>query len=140
MLLHSPIIQPGKKQPILKKVFTGVFHGLMLQFVDVLLRKHREMYLPDIVTAFLDQYNQAKHIEEVKITTAVPVDDALLKQISDSLHQEGDLAIQLETAVDPDIIGGYVIQYGGLLYDASVARNLRRLRKAFDDNEYVRKF
>ena len=68
------------------------------------------------------------------------MDENLLKQISDSMHQEGDLSIELETVVDPDIIGGYVIKYGGVLYDASIARNLRRLRKAFDDNEYVRKF
>ena len=65
MLLHSPIIQPGKKKPILEKALAGVFKSSLPQFIDVLLRKHREMYLPEIVKAFLEQYNRAKHIETV---------------------------------------------------------------------------
>jgi F-type H+-transporting ATPase subunit delta len=140
MLLRSPVIQPARKRPILEMIFKDRLHPLLWSFIDVLLRKHREMHLVDMGQAFLERYNELNAIRKVTITTAAPVGEDVLRQIAGSLRQEGDQDIDLQTHVDPELIGGYVIQYADRRYDASVARNLRRLRKAFDDNAYVRKF
>lgn len=140
MLLRSPIIQPKKKRPMLEMIFKDRFHPLLWNFMDILLRKHREMHLVDMGNAFLDLYNQRKNITRVSIATASPVGEDTLQAIAASLKAESDGSIELSSTVDEDLIGGYVIQYGGQLYDASVSRNLKRLRKAFDDNAYIRKF
>lgn len=140
MLLSSPIIQPNKKRPILASVFQDRFHPMLWTFMDILLRKHREMHLVDMGKAFLTLYNERKNITRVNIATASPVGEDTLQAIAGSLRSADGGGIELTSQVDEDLIGGYVIQYGGQRYDASVARNLKRLRKAFDDNAYIRKF
>jgi F-type H+-transporting ATPase subunit delta len=122
MLLRSPIIQPSKKRPMLEMVFKDRFHSLLWNFIDVLLRKHREMHLVDMGKAFLDLYNQRKNITRVNIATASPVGDDTLQAIADSLRSDDGGTIEMTSEVDEDLIGGYVIQYGGQRYDASVAR------------------
>jgi len=43
--------------------------------------------------------------------------------------------VEIDTKVDPAIIGGFVVQLGDKLYDASVAHQLSALKKEFSDNE-----
>ena len=49
-------------------------------------------------------------------------------------------SIEFVTNIDPEIIGGFVIKIDDNLYDASVARKLKELRKDFTDNKSVKAF
>jgi F-type H+-transporting ATPase subunit delta len=140
MLLRSPIIQPARKMPILEKVFSGVLQEVMMNFMQILVRKHREEHLPEICKVYLQRYNELRKIKSVRITSAAPIEPALHQRIAESLREADEASIELETVVDPDLIGGYIIRYGDKEYDASVVRNLRRLRKEFDENVYVKKY
>jgi F-type H+-transporting ATPase subunit delta len=140
LLLKSPIVNPGKKGSILKEIFEGKFDELSMAFINIVLRKGREGYLTDIANEFVNQYKSLKHISTVKLTTASPVSDAALeaikKQLQGSVRTEAN--IEIETAVDPDLIGGFVIEFDDKLYDASVAYKLNQLKKQFSGNQYVK--
>ncbi len=139
-LLRSPIIHPAKKMPILDLVFSGRIHPILMNFIEILVRKHREEHLLEIIKVYLQRYNDYKNIKSVRITTAVAIDPALQQAVAESLRESKDSTIELETSVDPDLIGGYVIRYGDKQYDASILRNLTRLRKEFDQNTYVKRY
>jgi F-type H+-transporting ATPase subunit delta len=47
-------------------------------------------------------------------------------------------SIELETAVDDDLIGGFVLEFGDKRYDSSLSYQLQRLQKGFRDNAYER--
>jgi len=47
--------------------------------------------------------------------------------------------VEIETAVNPDLIGGFVIEFADKLYDASVAHKLSKLKKEFTGNQYEKK-
>jgi len=46
--------------------------------------------------------------------------------------------IELETVVNPDLIGGFVLEFNNNLVDASIARDLRDIKKQFRENIYVK--
>ena len=137
-LLRSPIVKPDKKQKIVDAVMTGRITELMAAFIRLLITKARESFLPEIVHSFVDMYNDMKGIHRVKLTTAEPVSDALKAELVNKMKSETSLQqIELETAVNADLIGGFVLEFDNNLVDVSVARDLRDIKKQFNQNIYV---
>jgi F-type H+-transporting ATPase subunit delta len=104
----------------------------------LLINKAREYSLPEIVTSFIEQYNELNNIHTIKLTTAVPVSDTLKDEIvskikSGTAYQK----IELETAVKDELIGGFTLEVGGTLVDASILRDLNDVKKQFQNNEYI---
>ena len=136
-ILNSPVIKPDKKNKIIHALTTGKIDPLTDSFLKLLTLKGREISLPEIISSFIDQYNSINKIQKVKLTTAVAVGDEIKNTFIRDLKTEGVKEIQLESVVDPDIIGGFVLETQGKLIDASIARDLRDIRKQFMDNDYA---
>ncbi|TWW00489.1 ATP synthase F1 subunit delta [Chitinophaga pinensis] len=136
-LLRSPIIKPDKKQQILAAIFDGKVSAITAAFVKLLVVKGREGNLPEIAQEFSRQYDVLKNISKVKITTAVPMDAAVLDVIKTKVQAGTDKKVTLEAAVNPDLIGGFVLESDNNLYDASVLRDLNDIKKQFAENIYV---
>ncbi len=137
-MLKSPIVQGDKKFAVIQKAFAASFDKLTLSFMDIVIRKKREYYLPDIATAFIGQYNEINKITTAKIKTAVAVSDTVVSEVRTFIEQQTGKKVVLETAVDADLIGGLVIQMEDKLYDASISG---KLKKAKQDllNTYISK-
>lgn len=131
LLLKSPIVKGSKKKEILHAIFDGKLDKLTIAFFDVILRKGREMYLPEVAAEFMDQYRDLKKISTVKLTTAQPISAEALEAIKAKLLGSDITmeSVQIETDVDADLIGGFVVQIGDKLVDASVAHQLSEMRK-----------
>jgi F-type H+-transporting ATPase subunit delta len=136
-LLKSPIIKPDKKQKILSAILEGKVSEITAVFIQLLVSKGREGNLPEIITEFGKQYNLIRNITKVKITTAVPIDEATLQTIKQKVEAGTDKQIALETSVQEDLIGGFVLETEDKLYDASILRDLRDIRKQFEKNIYI---
>jgi F-type H+-transporting ATPase subunit delta len=141
LMLKSPIVNGDKKMQITKHIFSNKLSAITIEFINILMRKNRESYLPEIIDAFMEQYNQYKNITEVKVTTAQPISAELQSEILERLRKQAGLKeIELRTIVDERLIGGYVLQWEDKLIDTSIARGLAILKDEFDNNDYVRKF
>jgi F-type H+-transporting ATPase subunit delta len=136
-LLKSPIIKPDKKQQILAAIFEGRVSVITSSFVKLLVAKGRESNLPEIAFEFSKQYNVLKNISKVKITTAVPLDAAVLDIIKQKVQSGTDMQVSLETAVNANLIGGFVLESNNNLFDASILRDLNDIKKQFAENIYV---
>lgn len=141
LLLKSPIVHAAKKKQILKLIFGDKLDELFMAFLNILVTKGREAYLPEIADEYLLQYKRVKHISTVKLTTASPLTEELLKAIHDKLEasQATDEHVDLVSAVDPALIGGFVVEFEDKIYDASVKHKLAVLKKGFRENFYVSK-
>lgn len=139
-LLKSPVIQEDKKNKIIGSVIAGRVSNLTALFIKLLGVKTRESNLPEIVTSFIDQYNKVKEIHKVRLTAATPISDELknsfIKKIKSSNHIEN---IELETIVDKNLIGGFVLEMEGKMVDASIMRDLIDVKKQFQNNDYIHK-
>jgi len=131
LMLKSPIIHTSKKQSILDVLFKGKFDNLTLSFLHILARKGREMYLPEMADEFLTQYKALKGITTVKIITAGPVSKAFLEEVKAKLaaSQVTRKHIELVPEVNPELIGGFVLEFDDKMYDASVLHQLETMRK-----------
>ncbi|MEO5648059.1 MAG: ATP synthase F1 subunit delta [Chitinophagaceae bacterium] len=140
VVLKSPIIKPDKKEKILHAIIEGRVGKLTSTFIKLLVQKGRELNLVEIIASFIEQYNQVRGIRRVKITTAVPMskelETALIKQVAGSADIN---RIEVEAIVDESIIGGFLMETGGRLIDASISRDLKDVKKQFMDNEYIHK-
>ena len=130
LMAKSPVIKGSQKMDIFKAIFGGKVDELTMTFIDVLTAKGREKVLPEIVNEFFDQYRKKKGIMAVKMTTAVPVDETILAQAKAKILSSGVSATQVEiqNIVNPDILGGFQLEYDGKVYDASVSTRLRNLK------------
>jgi len=139
-LLRSPVIKADKKGKILDAIFAGKISPMTSAFITLLLHKEREGYLPEIASAFVEQYKTYKGISTVKLTTAVPVSEDLKQSILKKLNTERHLQkVELDTEVKPELIGGFILEIGDLRMDSSVAFELNNVRKQFQNNDFVYK-
>ena len=93
-----------------------------------------------ISNAFIAQYKVHKKIHTLKLTTATPVSDQVKEAIINQVKKTSDMQhIEMVTSVDEKLIGGFVLQAGDLLIDASIAYDLRQIARQFDNNDFVYK-
>ncbi len=139
-VLKSPVIQGDKKNKILAALTKDKIGIIPLTFFSLLVKKGREAYLPEIVTAFIQQYKDYKGIHTVSLTTAVALSEelksAIIRQIRESSHMK---EVELKTTINPAIIGGFIIESDGRLIDVSIAYDLSVIRKQFESNDFIYK-
>ena len=139
-VLRSPVIKPDTKKKILSAVTAGKISELTAAFNSLLVNKGRESNLPEIIPAFIHAYKEHKNIQTVKLTTASPVSDSIRNSIVEQVKKSaGFQNIELEEKVNSDIIGGFVLEVGDKLIDASISYDLKTIAKQFDNNDFVYK-
>jgi len=139
-LLRSPILKSDAKRKIIETITKGNISELTTAFNALLVGKGRESVLPEIITAFISQYKQHKNIHIVKLVTAIPVSDSVKSAIINQVKKAGGIEnVELVESVDPDIIGGFVLQVGDKLVDASISYNLRTIARQFENNDFIYK-
>lgn len=138
LLLKSPIVNIGKKAEIFTALFDGKVNKLTKAFLDIVLRKGREGLLPEIAAEFMNQYKAMKGISSVILTTAAPISADALEAIKAKLlaSTATDQVVEVETKIDESIIGGFIVEIGDNLIDASVSHKLAELAKAMTSKEY----
>lgn len=139
LMIKSPIVNPDKKSKVFDAIFKGKVQEITHKFMKIVLNKGREAYLPHIADAYVEQYKDYKNISTVTLTSAAQLSEKSLDAIKAKLAASGQFSenIELHTFVDADLIGGFRLEFGDKLYDASVARQLEQLRKEFANNDYV---
>jgi len=139
-VLKSPVIKADKKEKIVEAVTKGHVGEITTAFIRLMIRKSRESYLPEVVSAFITQYKVNKNIFTIKLTTASGLSEelknAIVKQIRSTTNMQN---IELETGVNEDLIGGFVLQAGDKLIDASIVYDLKNIAKQFENNDFIYK-
>jgi F-type H+-transporting ATPase subunit delta len=142
LLLKSPIIQGDKKIAVLHALLENKINPLTMAYLDLLVKKGREMYIPEIAAEFVTQYKTLKKITSVRVISAAPLSESVLDSLRTKLLGSGQTTVNLEieTVVDPNLIGGFVLEFDNKRYDASVANKLVELKSEFLKNQYVREY
>lgn len=137
-LLRSPVIQAAKKEAIITAITKDRISGLTTAFTKLLTDKGREEDLPEIIGAFVTQYNTINGIEKIKLITAVPVSEEVKNDIVNKVKTStGFDKVEVEATVNENLIGGFVLEYNNNLIDTSVLRDLKDIKKQFQQNVYI---
>jgi F-type H+-transporting ATPase subunit delta len=138
--LHSPVIRHDKKEAILDAVFEKQIGDLTRHFCVLVARQGREAHLQEILNRFMVLYRVHQNIVVAKITTAAELDEKTLSRISKLIEVPSGSKVELRTAINPEIIGGFILRVGDLQTDASVSGRLRDIRRTFKENPYLPEF
>ena len=82
-----------------------------------------------IRTRFDELWAEAKKRLEVTLTSAVELDQSVVDEVGEEIEKQTDRTIDMQTEVDPEILGGIVLRVGNRVLDASVRSKLEKLRK-----------
>lgn len=128
IFLKSPIIKSAKKISALKQIFGDKISAESFSLILLLIEKNREGYLDEIAAFFNKFYNDHHHILEVKITTADTLDEATEQLVRKAIISKvGDKKLIIKSIIDKNIIGGFIIDLGNKVYDASVRNKLSNI-------------
>jgi F-type H+-transporting ATPase subunit delta len=137
-VLKSPVITSDKKQKVVDALTAGKIGNITSSFYSLLIKKGREGFLPDIVYAFIEQYKEYKDIHTVTLTTAIPVSEDVKNSIIKKIKEVGNMKeVELESFVQENIIGGFILEADGRRVDASVAYDLANIKKQFSNNDFI---
>src|SRR6476620_7806159 len=124
----SPRFSSSEKKDAIRKVIDGG-NERFLNFLELLAERHRFPATFRIRRAFDDLWREEHKVLPVEVTSAVELDEALVRSIGERIETQTGRRIELTSRVDPDIIGGLVLRVGNKVLDASVQGRLQRLRR-----------
>ena len=127
LLLENPEVDSRVKEDVLARVAEGA-DELVVNFVKLLAEKGRAAELDEVAVEYDVLIAARERILDVELTTAQELSDADFERIKNQIEQASGRTVQAERKVDPNLIGGIVLQAGSMRLDASVRGRLERLR------------
>lgn len=131
LMLKSPIIPHLKKAQILKSIFEGKVSALTATFFDIVARKTREQYLPEIAKEFMVLYNDKMGLQVATVTTPIALDSKERQTFEKLVSDISGKKPLLTEKVDPELIGGYLLNLGDRQIDESISGHLKDLKLKF---------
>lgn len=138
LLMKSPVVKADTKHAVIKSLVGGKINKLSEAFIALIVNKGREFFIPEICSSFITQYKSANNISDVLLTTSEPLGDEILGVLKEKIQEQlNGQKIELTSQVDPSIIGGFILEANNNLFDASILRDLKDIKKQFMKNEFV---
>ncbi len=126
--LLAPHILDQDKTSVVREIFGSRLEPLFVEFLLVLIEKHRIGFLHNIIEEFRERVAVARGIIVARIVTAVPLDEAMRTDLIAKLQAKTGKTIVLDEKVDPDILGGMIVILGDQIIDGSVRHSLSLLK------------
>ena len=129
VFFFSPYFSSQEKKDGLGKMIEDADENLV-RFLELLAERHRMPVLFRIRRAFDDLWRKENKRLPVKVTSAIELDQEMVDDIGKKIEEQTGQRIELSSKVDPDVLGGLVLQVGNMVLDASVRNRLEKLRKS----------
>jgi F-type H+-transporting ATPase subunit delta len=129
LYFFSPYFSSAEKEEGLKRAVSGAEPELV-NFLELLLEKHRMPVLFRIRRHFDALWARENRLLGVTVTSAVELDPEIAERIGREIEQQTGNKVELQSRVDPEILGGLVVQVGNMVLDTSIRNRLEKLRKS----------
>ena len=128
VFFFSPYFSSTEKRDAIKAAVSGGADEFV-NFLELLAEKHRMPAIFVIRNRFDELWAEARRRLEVRLTSAVELDQGVVDKVGAEVERQTDREIDMTADVDPDILGGLVLRVGNMVLDASLRSKLERLRK-----------
>ena len=132
-LMDTPALDSREKCNLIQEAF-GNAEELLRNFLCILCEKRAFYTLPACKKAFDNAYDEAHAIVRATALTAIPMKVRQKKALTSKLSAMTGKTVELENRVDPALIGGIRLRYGGVQLDDTIQARLETLRKALADS------
>ena len=124
--IDNPMLSKDKKEMLLLTAIGGEqATPLTKAFVALVLQEDRESMIQFMANSYVTLYRKQKNIIRGKLTTAVAVAPETEQKMRQMVESKTQGTVEFETEVNPDIVGGFILEYDTFRMDASVQSKLR---------------
>jgi F-type H+-transporting ATPase subunit delta len=128
VLLNPAVPVPRKRAAVADVLAQAKFTPIVTKLIALLADRDRLVLVPDLIKAYSDRLLDHRGIVRAEVTTATALDAGRTEAIEKGLASLTGRKVQLTTTIDPAIIGGLVARIGSTVYDASVTRQLEKMK------------
>lgn len=132
VLLNPAVPVPRKRAAVADLLARASFSPIVSKLLALLADRDRLVLVPDLLKAYSDRLLEYRGVVRAEVTTATPIDSSRTDAIQRGLAALTGRTVSMSTKVDPTIIGGMVARIGSTVYDASVERQLERLKEQIE--------
>jgi len=129
VLLNPAVPVPRKRAAMVELTTRAKAPSIVAKLLALLAERDRLILLPDVLASYRERLMVHRNVVRAEVTTAAPLTDARTRAIADRLAQVTGRQVVLEARVDSEIIGGLVAKVGSVVYDASLTRQLQKMRE-----------
>ncbi|NEP57381.1 MAG: F0F1 ATP synthase subunit delta [Symploca sp. SIO2G7] len=131
-LLGSPVVKAEDKKAILQRISTSLegdqLHPYMISFLNVLVDRRRILFLETIIQEYQALLRKLKQTVLAEVTSAVSLTDEQEQSVREKVRDiTGASQVEIDTKIDPELIGGVIIKVGSQVIDSSLRGQLRRI-------------
>jgi F-type H+-transporting ATPase subunit delta len=128
-VLASPVFKYEEKQVVLEELCQRLqAPPVMRDFLNQLLKNNRAVLLPEISQAFSDLADEQKGIQQLRVSSAKPLDAAERQQVKHELSETLGRSVDVVFEVEPKLIAGLKIYIGSQVFDNTVLGRLTSMQ------------
>ena len=138
-IFANPTIRYDKKKAIMEELFGGKVSDETAAFLAFVVRKKRSVSMRGISEAYLDLWRDSRGIVKGDLVTHKETDESAREYVSRLIADYTGKQVELHTATDPRMLGGFKMEFNHKMYDARLRTKIQKLRKEFAKNDYESK-
>lgn len=125
--IAAPMIAKDTKKALLMTAAGDKPCRLTTAFIDLVLKEDREDVMLFMANSYVTLYRKQKNVIRGKLTTAATVSAGVEERMRQMVKSQTNGTVEFETEVNPDIIGGFILEYDTYRMDASVKSKLNNI-------------
>ena len=125
--IDNPMLSKDKKEALLLTAVGGQPTDLTKAFIQLVLKEDREPVMQFIANSYVTLYRQQKNVIRGRLITAARVSPATEQKMRQMVESKTNGTVEFETEVNPDLIGGFILEYDTYRMDASVKAKLNSI-------------
>jgi F-type H+-transporting ATPase subunit delta len=132
--LETPVLDSKKKIAIMGLIFKD-FSFTAKNFISLIIKQGREKYIQQIAQEYINKVETLEGVQRISLTSAIRLSPENVEAILKSTDLvNASQKFDLQTNINPNILGGYILRVGDQQIDASVKSKLNQLKKEFQLN------
>lgn len=136
-MLENPVIRAELKSSILEEIFKSRVNSETMDFILFIVKKKREELLQSILDRFKELRDSKLGFVNVNVLAASEFTDVQKNELQSKLQLILNKKVRMNYQVDEKILGGFIVQAGDTVYNASIKHQLDLLRKQFVEASLV---
>ena len=125
--IDNPMLSKEKKESLLLAACGEKPCELTKAFIALVLKEDRENMIQFMANSYVTLYRKQKNVIRGKLTTAARVSVQTEQKMRQMVESKTNGTVEFETEVNPDIIGGFILEYDTYRMDASVKSKLNSI-------------
>ena len=127
-VLADPIVAPEEKVKLIEMAVGEPMHNTLKQFITFVAEQKREDKMFLIALKYMEMYRTKHGILDTRVTTATELTESSYDKIKAFIKETFDADAEIDARVDPNLIGGFILDIENTRMDASVVGQLNALK------------